>query len=305
MNSRLVASLAAAFSLAALAMAGDAPVNTVPTRGFDSGAGGGRKATPMLRDEQGLSGNKGGYGRVFEARGGARFSGAFGTLRPGRDGSSELDFRDDLGLSEVEVGPQIDLEWQISPRSHFQISYAHNDFGSRFTTSRAYQYQGLFATQQNPVVLPAGSGVNTKMDVDLLWGHFRYDLVREGPLTFSPLVGFKAAFIETRTDISSSQPGISPFTTWTNVDEATPLFGFDLRLQFTRWCYFGLEPYGFAFDRWAYMGGQGYFQFDFNPDFGLRVGLDVDYVTARRGGSDDFALNAGVASAFIQLAYGF
>lgn len=281
------------------------PVNTVPRGGIEATTAGPRKATPMLRDEHGLSGNKGGFGRVFEARAGSRFSMVYGSIRPGGNGSSELDFRKDLDLRDVEIGPQIDVEWQISPKSHFQLSYAHNDFSRRISTKEQYQYQGMFSTQQNPVFLPPGSTVNNSVDMDLFWGHFRYDLVREGPLTVSPLVGFKAVFLDEESNIASAQPGITPFTSRTSLSEATPLLGCDLRLQFTRWCYLGLVPYGFAFDRWAYLGGQGFLQFDFTPNFGLRLGMDVDYVSAKRVDSNNFSVNGAVGSAFVQAVAGF
>lgn len=306
MKTLTLACSAALLGLAATAFADDGmPVNTVPKRPFEATSTAPNKARPMLRDEQGLSGNKGGFGRVFEGRAGARFSMLYGSVRPGRDGSSELDLRNDMDFRDAEVGPQLEVEWQVSPKSHFQVGYARNDFSSRFSTKEQYQYQGLFSTQQNPVFLPTGSTVNSSVGMDLLWGSFRYDLVREGPLTLSPMVGFKAVFLEEETTIASAAPGMSAFTSRTSLSEATPLAGFDLRLQFNRWFYLGLVPYGFAFDNYAYVGGQGFLQFDFTPDFGLRLGMDVDYFSSDRKDSRNFSANGGVASAYVQAVAGF
>lgn len=294
------------FALAAASFADeDTPVNTVPKLGFTRGAVAPRKGTPMLRDEQGLSGNKGGYARVFEARAGARLSMLYGSVRPGGNGSSELDLRNDMDFRDSTVGPQIEVDWQISQKSHFQLGYAHNDFSCRFATKERYQYQGIFSTQQNPVYLPTGSLVNSSVDMDFFWGNFHYDLVREPPFTVSPLVGFKAVFLEEETNIASAAPGIQPFVSRTSLDEATPLLGCDFRVQLTRWLYLGLVPYGFALDKYAYVGGQGFFQFDFTPDFGVRLGMDVDYASSERRGSRNFSANGGVASAYVQAVAGF
>ena len=263
------------------------------------------RAQPSLRDQQ-FGGTMGGFNRMFEFRGGTRVSALFGKIRPGRDGSSELDFRDDLRLKGVDVGPQLDFEMQISEKTHVLLSYGQSGFSSgTITTSRPLQYQGIFAGQQNPSTLPAGSAINTSLDTDLFSGHFRYDIIKTNSITFAPLVGFKAAFIEENVTINSATPGIATVRDNTIVNEVTPIVGFDARYQFNRHFYFGIVPVGFVLDKYSYVGGQGFLHYDFNKDFGLRLGLDIDYVSTLRDKDSHFSTSTTLGTAFLQGVYGF
>ena len=265
----------------------------------------GRRAySTTLRDE-----SSGGMNRFFEVRAGARICTINGKLRPGLDGSSDLDLGDDLGLDGIEAGPQFDFEMKVSPEWHARFSFAGSYFdGPTKTTTRAITYQSPTATPNNPtrtpVTLAVGSRLQTKFEINSFSGMTWYEGYKTENFVLGPSVGFKAIFYDETITIFNAGTRLTSVDN-TEVDEVTPLVGAEMRLQVNPNVYVGMSPYGFALDKYYYLGGNGYIGFDFDKEWGLRFGLDVDHLVVEFTEASKYSASSTLLAAFVQGVYGF
>ncbi len=249
---------------------------------------------------------------LYEIRVGPRFSWIDGKIRPGRDGSSQLDFRDDFGLTEVEIGPQVDFEIKFSDQWHGSINYAQNYFdGPKLTTTKTILYQnssttgGSPSTQQTPTVFPTGSSVQGKLEINSINALLYYDVFKKNGWALSPVVGTKAVFFKEKLNLVSITSGLIVNDS-TFVERVIPLVGCSARYQFNRQIYCGAMGAGFAFEKYIYAEGQSYLGYDFDKTWGLRMGMDVNYISAGRGSSGPtFSTTGYVAGGFLEGVVGF
>ena len=249
---------------------------------------------------------------TYEIRAGPRISWLDGKIRPGLDGSSQLDLRDDLGLKEVGVGSQVDFEMRFSDEWHASFSYAGSSFDTpTITTKRQLTYQNANSgrvnpnTQNNPAVLAVGSTLQTQLDFHTLDMLLQYDAYKEKSLTLSPLLGLKGYFIKQKLNIVNAANNFVTIDT-TFLDGALPLAGLDAQYQFSPYIYAGATTSGSALDKCAYLHGGGYVGLSLNDSFGLRLGVDVDYISITRGNTNPtFSENGIMMGTFLQGVYGF
>jgi hypothetical protein len=271
-----------------------------------------RRATlPRLRTDDDIKKHKGKQ-PWFQFRAGPRFGMVWGKIRPGLDGSSQLDVRDDLGLDSFAVGAQVDFEMQVSEKWRVNANYATAEFNERTTTSRVLTYHGAGGpeTQGNPNVLPAGSGLQTDLEISTFGGNVKYAAYESRYWTLAPSFGFKVAYVDERVRIQNAGTGGSGESK-ESVDAISPLFGFDARFHINSNSYFGIAPAGFAFTDYAYIGGQAFWVYEFEKqrwgNLGVRLGVDADHIYInQRGGSPHYTLTEGTYLApFVQASYGF
>jgi len=247
--------------------------------------------------------------RWFEFRGGIRVYQIDGKIRPGDNGSSQLDLKDDLGLDGVEIGPQLDFEMQVGKRWYGRFSYAGTYFnGPTITTTRTLIYQSPTGTpnnpSRNPVTLAPGSVLQTKLDMDAITALTWYEAFRTDSFMIGPSVGLKALFFDETITIRNVTTGVNTIDQ-TETQEVTPLVGLEARYQFNRNVYLGISSAGFALDKYFYIGGQGYVGFDYDKTWGMRLGVDVDHITTTLTESSRYAASTTITAAFVQGVYGF
>lgn len=259
-----------------------------------------RVTKPLLREDSSS------MNRWFEVRAGPRFAIISGAIRPGGDGSSLFDLRKDLKLDDIFVGPQLDFAMHINDW-HVNVDYALGLFEGKAITDRQLLYNSSTNptfSQEAPATLPRGSQIFSDIELHALTVLFRYDALRTDKFILGPLFGLKAAFVEENIRFINATTG-AVTTNRTNLEEATPLVGFEAKYQFNRNLYLGIAPVGFAFDNYVYVGGQGYVGVDFNKSFGLRLGVDTDYLSAARDSSSHYAITGTLLAAYLQGIYGF
>ncbi len=264
-----------------------------------------RQVEPELRDDE-VHPSLTSMNRLGELRVGTRFASLFGDITP--IGGTKLDFRDDLQLKETSAGVAVDVEGQISEATHLGLSFTQNTFNAKASIPRLTTYNGIFATRRASVQLPAGSQITTKIDMATVAGAIRYDLVKNDTVTFSSLCGFKVVFLDQEATVSSANSsGINGGTFNDHADRVggTPLAGFDLRVQLGRHVYTGISASGFGWDHYTYAAAQGYVGVDFSKRWGLRLGVDADFVQAKSSASETYDTNAIVPAGYLQLVMGF
>jgi hypothetical protein len=266
-----------------------------------------QEASPATPADTELTLPKSSDGRFWQLRGGPRMAKIYGKLRPGMEGGSYLDLPEGFGLSDTDFGPQLDLDLRFSDRAYGRLIFTSDTFEGSVLTDRPINY--VFsrgsnpATQQNPIVLPAGSPMNTKLEMNLLQTVIGYDIYRNDTVTFGALVGAKSVFTDINFHVAN---GATPYDRTISLSEVTPLVGVELRVQFNPHLYFGLTPVGFGWENYSYVGGQGYFGYDFNRHFGMRLGMDFDHLTTSRSTGPTYAISdATLAAVFLQGVFGY
>jgi hypothetical protein len=260
---------------------------------------------PLVRDEP----NR--YNRWLEMRVGPRFSWVDGRIRPGFDGSSQLDLQDDFKLDDASGHIQVDAEFQVAEKWYAAFGYTGNDFsGPRVETTRTLFYQNPSSgnvnpsTQANPAQLAPGSTLQADLEINTLSAFVKYDLIRLENFIFRPVGGAKAVFLEQNTTINDITTG-REVNIQTEITEGAPLIGFEWKYNIDKHWYLGSTGYGFVFDKWAYLGGQAYFGYDIDQSWGLRLGGDADWVQIVRHTGTKFATSSFLTAIYLQGSYGF
>lgn len=270
-----------------------------------------REAAPELRarardddDSDELMPSISGMKRWVEARAGAKFSTLYGDITPIT--STKLNYQHDLRLKNAELGMMINFDMQLGDDTHFDLGFTHTSFNASAILDKPIQYQGIYTRQSTLTTLPVGSFIKSSIDMTTVQGMFRYDAVKEDGLTFSPLFGFKVVFLDQEAIVTSGVAGSTSVSDRDIVASGTPLAGFDMRFPINKHIYTGLAAYGFGWDSYTYAGSQWYWGFDFTKRWGLRFGLDVDYLDAqRRAGGNNYDTVALLPSGYLQLVCGF
>lgn len=260
---------------------------------------------PLVRDEP----NR--YNRWLEMRVGPRFSWVDGRIRPGFEGSSQLDLREDFQLDHPSGHIQIDVEMQVAEKWYTSFAYTGNDFSSaRVPTTRTLFYQNPSpgnisqSTQANPTQLAIGSTLQADLEINTLTALMKYDLIRLENFIFRPIAGAKAVFLEQNTTINDITTG-REINVQTEITEGTPLIGFEWKYNIDKNWYLGSMGYGFIFDKWAYLGGQAFVGYEFDQNWGIRLGGDADWVSITRHTGTKFSTSSFLTAVFIQGIYGF
>lgn len=270
-----------------------------------------RTSPPLLRDSNSR------VERWFEVRAGPRLSLVDGTLRPGLNGSSSLDLRDDLQLTDPGVGGQLDFAMRVAKDWIASVNFSVSTFdGPNVTTTRNLFYQTTSNpgvnqnTQANPARLPTGSNLQASIDLASFEGAIQYEAYKTSQFVIGPKFGFKYLNLDEKITIRNATTGAIT-TDRTNVDEVTPLVGFVSKFNFTKNLYTGIEPMIFAGERFVYITGQAYFGYDFDKQdwgsMGLRLGLDADQIWNNHSGSGSarYNIQATMLTPFLEVVYGF
>lgn len=262
-----------------------------------------REQAKPVRDEDELKLPHSIDGRFCQLRGGPRLARVYGTLRPGPEGGSNIDLRDELGLTDTDTGPQLDFELRFSDRAYGRVVFTSDHFEGSTVSSRALNYIQTGRFWAPVTILPAGSPISSKLELNLLQTILGYDIVQTDSFSLGVLAGAKTLFSDAT--FSTFTNGL-PFTRNIRVDEVTPLVGLEFRAQLGPHVYVGLAPVGFAWENFSYAGGQGFIGYDFNKTFGVRLGMDFDHLTVSRGTGPLYSLSdATLAAAFIQGVFGY
>jgi len=270
-----------------------------------------RSSAPVLRETTERVDN------MFQFRGGPRFGLISGQVRPGLAGSSLLDLHDDLQLTDVGPGFQLDFEMRVAPDWRAKANFSNTTFdGPNVITTKTYTYHSTSNppanpnTQSNPAVLQPGSTISDAITLNTFSMLLEYELYKDKHWIIGPQLGMKAVYLNQKmviTNVTTSNTIVDS----TDIDELTPLLGLSARYQFDKHLYLGIAPLMFGSDQYIYVTGQAYVGYDFDKiswgSFGLRLGVDVDQIWTDhvQEGSSRYEANVTLFAPYLQLVYGF
>ncbi|MDD2708998.1 MAG: hypothetical protein PHV34_13510 [Verrucomicrobiae bacterium] len=246
----------------------------------------------------------------FEARAGIRATQFYGKIRPGRQGSSTFDLRDDLGLKEYDYGPQLDFELRVSPDWFCRFSYANSSASGNVYTSKSYLYQTTASGVglDRAATLQPGAHIQSEVELDTLQFLAGYDVFKDLHWTVSPLVGFKEAILDVEVRVRDPAPPTDkPSDYYRKYDflQGTPMLGCEVKYDFNAHFYTGISPVAFAWANYVYAGGQWFLGCNFDRHWGLRLGFDVDYLSITEDSQRVFSGTGLLTGAYLQGVYGF
>jgi hypothetical protein len=246
--------------------------------------------------------------RVTETAGSFRLGSSAIGAAVGRTAKDTVDVRRDLGLDEVNVGAQLDVDWQFAKNLHLNVGYKYDQGEKQQTLPTDVSFGGAYFA----------NGTNFKSEyqlhqVDCVFG---YDIYKDKTWKVMPFGGGKAVvayFKGTGTETRVVDPmnignaagyasaGYSrDDTSWM----ATWLAGFDVKVNISREWYLGLAPSASALSDWWAVQGQFYTGYDFSKDWGVRVGYDGLYGKYTSDNANQSA-TLGLGSVYVQAVWGF
>jgi len=245
--------------------------------------------------------------RVTETAGSFRLGSSAIGAAIGRTPKDTVDVRRDLGLDDVNVGAQLDVDWQFIKNWHLNLGYKYDQAEKSQTLATDIAFAGG--------VFAKGSSFKSEVElhqIDLVIG---YDIYKDKTFKIMPFVGGKVlvASVEgtgtTMTLANPSKPAVLgsyvgvPYsrsdTSWT----ATWLAGFDAKINISRDWYVGITPAASALDKWWGVQGQLYTGYDFNKNWGVRAGFDALY--GKYSAINNQKAELGLGAVYVQAVWGF
>jgi hypothetical protein len=204
--------------------------------------------------------------RILEIRAGPRVSFLTGGLRVGKTGT-EVDIWDDLGQDDVNVGAQIDLDWQPWNRIHTTFGMTYDRYDHSGTTSKGV------LTNRGDVIQP-GARVTSDVDFYTFEGKVGYDVIKNNTFRVQTYIGGKGVFLDGTVSASGTVITAAPGSVTrtgsrsTKIDNSYGTFfgGVDSRAYISRDWYVGGDIGAFGLDGWSYLTGDAYTGYDFNKN---------------------------------------
>jgi hypothetical protein len=214
----------------------------------------------------------------------------------------------DLGLDEVDVGAQLDVDWQPWKKVHALVGYKYDQTSQTKTLQKDLSFAGCF--------FPNGTSFKTDAELHQIDFSLGYDVYKDETFKVMPFFGGKAAVwsIEgTGTQMkvinlhpavagTAAQYGTASFYSKDNGYYVTYLGGFDFKVNITRDYYIGITPAFSGLSNWYMVQGQFYTGYDFNKSWGVRAGFDTTYVNYSHSNQK---AEAGIGAVYVQAIYGF
>jgi hypothetical protein len=242
--------------------------------------------------------------RNFELRAGLRVSQSGGDLRfSGKD----FEMVDDLGWDSMNVGTQVDADWQPYNRFHVMGSMNWDNYDQSGTTSR--NLRGLVSRADDLTYL---SGSTTKANFDIYTFDLKagWDVVQGDTYSLTPYLGGRMVHLKgkasvTGTLVSALNGSLGTVTTTQNRTESFLLClgGVDQRVYITRRLYAGLDLGGTFATSWYGFSSDIYAGWDLNKTWGLRAGYGLDWMHYEPSSQTTFAPYIGAG--YVQVVWGF
>lgn len=271
----------AAFATCSIADVGDLPAKRTPAPAAEASTGG-----PVDRE--------------LELRVGPRISFLTGGARVGVAGTG-FDIWDDLKLDSPNGGIQFDADWQPVSRWHVTYGMTWDRHDQSGVTGKAIR------NSASPTdTLVAGSAVKTDLDIYSFEGTLGYDLFKNDSVRIKPYVGGKAYLIDGNVTLSNNGPGGTGLSRTSNSSraEGTYLLGLDSRFYATQDWYLGGDIGGSAWSEYYNLTGDAYTGYDFNKNWGMRLGYAYDYIDYENK-NKSFKAEPLLGAVYIQVVYGF
>jgi hypothetical protein len=244
--------------------------------------------------------------RVLEVRIGPRITFLSGEVRLGSGSPGDrVDIFDDLQLDDASPGLAFDLDWQVRDRWHVAFGMTYDDYDQTSGTGRN------ITAAVGGDILQQGASVNVKGDIYTFEVKLAYDLIKNNYYRLQPFIGGKALVFDgvtaTISGTTIDPAGLSRQETVSiseDLSHATFFVGLDQRFYFSRSWYFGAELGGFTLEDYGFIAGDAYTGYDFNKNFGVRLGYDANYVTYENS-SGTTQVNGLLGAAYIQAVVGY
>jgi len=237
--------------------------------------------------------------RKLELRVGPRVTFLTGDVRAGLTGTP-FDIWDDTGLDEPSGGIQFDMDWQPIDLWHFDFGLTWDRYDHSGKTSKPISSTGTGLS------LVTGSAVSVDADFYTLEGTVAYDLIKRDGYRLRPYVGGKGYLIDGRQTVTNDGAGGSGVSRTSNssAGAGTYLVGIDQRYNFTDEFYIGGDIGGSAMESYYLLSGDAYMGYDFNKEWGLRLGYAYDYVDYQNK-ADTTSAQPLVGAFYVQSVWGF
>ncbi|MCC7518230.1 MAG: hypothetical protein IT578_03485 [Verrucomicrobiae bacterium] len=245
--------------------------------------------------------------RVTETAGSFRLGSQAIASAVGRTPKDTVDLRRDLGLDDVNVGAQLDVDWQFTKNWHLALGYKYDQTSKTTTLPTDISFAGS--------AFAKGTSFKSEAELHQVDYVVGYDLYKDKTFKVMPFFGGKSLVAEIKGTGTSfalanpAAPGVpasypsSSFskndTAWT----ATWLAGFDAKINISRSWYVGLTPAASALSDWWAIQGQLYTGYNFSKEWGVRLGFDSLY--GKYSGSNNQMAEAALGSVFAQAVWGF
>lgn len=243
------------------------------------------------------------FDRELEIRVGPRATFLTGDVRVGKTGTT-FDVWDDLKLDEVSPGVQFDADWQPIKNWHLEVGMTWDKYDHNGTT------QKNISDGENTLL--SGATENANLDIYTFKGVIGYDVIKNRTYRLRPYVGGKAGLVDGTASWSgnvanSAGVNLGPRTKSTSLDNVyygTWLIGVDQRVYVSRDWYLGANLGASTLANWYLLSGNAYTGYDFNKNWGVRLGYACEYVNwenSSKAGRAEPLLGA----AYVQAVWGF
>lgn len=245
--------------------------------------------------------------RVTETAGSFRLGSSAIGAAIGRTAKDTVDLRRDLGLDDVNVGAQFDMDWQFIKNWHFNLGYKYDQASKTQTLPTDISFAGAY--------FPKNSSFKSEMELHQVDYVFGYDIYKDKTFKVMPFVGGKsliAVVKGTGTSVTVADPAAigvaggyqtNPYSSSDTAWTMTWLAGFDAKINISRDWYLGITPSASTLDDWWAVQGQFYTGYDFSRNWGVRVGFDALY--SKYSASNNQKAEAGLGAVFVQAVWGF